>query len=337
MSSYSEKQVVFKNLSSVILITGGTGFIGSYLIKHLLSSEKSIRSIKRSNSIIPDFLKNHSQIEWVDADVVDYFALEDAFEGVSEVYHCAAMVSYATEDKKQLMKVNVEGTTHIVNLCLEKQVKLLYVSSVAALGDNLNGKEVTEKNHWEWDRRKNNYSISKYEAEREVWRGIAEGLQAIIVNPSVVIGVSHGRSESSKIFKLLEKGLNFYPSGSLGFVNVEDVVKIMIQLMARPDAYGNAYLLNESNISYKELFLKYALLSGKPAPKHVANKSTMEIAWRLAAILKAFGIKHFELTREIAQASIRKHSYSNKKIVETLNYSFKSLDQSLEEIHSSLQ
>jgi nucleoside-diphosphate-sugar epimerase len=321
----------------VILITGGTGFIGSYLIKQLLSSEKRIRSIKRSTSTIPDFLKNYSQIEWVEADVLDYFALEDAFEGVGEVYHCAAMVSYASEDKKQLMKVNVEGTTHIVNLCLEKQVKLVYVSSVAALGNNLKGKAITEKDYWEWDRHKSNYSISKYEAEREVWRGIAEGLQAVIVNPSVVIGVSHGRSESSKIFKLLEKGLNFYPSGSLGFVNVEDVVKIMIQLMAKPDAYGNAYLLNESNISYKELFLKYALLSGKPAPKYVANKSLMGIAWRLVAILKAFGIKRFELTKEIAQASVRKNSYSNKKIVETLSYSFKSLDQSLEEIHCSLQ
>lgn len=321
----------------MILITGGTGFIGSYLIKQLLSSEKPIRAIKRVHSIIPDFLKDNSQIEWVDADVLDYFALEEAFKDVSEVYHCAAMVSYASEDKKQLMKVNVEGTTHIVNLCLDKQVKLVYVSSVAALGSNVKGKPVTENTPWVWSKHKSNYSISKYEGEREVWRGIAEGLRAVIVNPSVVIGVSHGRSESNKIFELLEKGINFYPPGSAGFINVEDVAKIMTQLMARSDVFGDAYLLNESNISYKDLFLKYAFLTGKPAPKHVADKGLMGIAWRIATVLRAFGIKRFGLTKEIAQASVKKNLYSNQKIVETLNYSFKPLDESLEEIHSSLQ
>ncbi len=321
----------------MILITGGTGFIGSYLIKQLLLSEKPIRSIKRKNSIIPDFLKNTSKIEWVDADVLDYFALEEAFVGVSEVYHCAAMVSYASEDKKQLMKVNVEGTTNIVNLCLDKQVKLLYMSSVAALGNNVKGVPVNENNYWAWNKHKSTYSISKYEAEREVWRGIAEGLDAVIVNPSIVIGISQGRSESNKIFELLEKGLNFYPPGSAGFVNVEDVAKITTQLISRPEVFGSAFILNESNISYKELFLKYALLTGKPAPKHVANKGLMEIAWRMVAILRAFGIKRFGLTKEIAQASVKKNLYSNQKIVETLHYSFKSLDKSLEEIHSSLQ
>lgn len=322
----------------MILITGGTGFIGSYLIKQLLSiTEKPIRSIKRVDSIIPDFLTNNSQIEWVDADLLDYFALEEAFEGISEVYHCAALVSYASEDKKQLMKVNVGGTTHIVNLCQDKQVKLVYVSSVAALGNNVKGKVITEDTKWEWSKHKSNYSISKYEAEREVWRGIAEGLQAVIVNPSVVIGVSHGRSESNKIFELLEKGLNFYPPGSTGFVNVEDVAKIMTHLMSRPDVFGNAFILNESNVSYKELFLKYASFTGKRARKHVANKGLMETAWRLAALLKAFGIKRIGLTKEIAKASIKKNSYSNQKITATLNYSFKPLDKSLEEIHSSLK
>lgn len=321
----------------MILITGGTGFIGSYLIKQLLSSGKPIRAIKRVHSIIPDFLKDNSQIEWVNADLLDYFALEEAFQGVSEVYHCAAIVSYASEDKRQLMKVNIEGTTHIVNLCLDKQVKLVYVSSVAALGDDVKGKPVTENTPWVWSKDKSNYSTSKYEAEREVWRGIAEGLKAVIVNPSVVIGVSHGRSESTRIFELLEKGLNFYPSGSVGFVNVEDVAEIMMQLMVRSDTFGNAYILNESNISYKELFLKYASLTGKPAPKHAAYKGLMGIAWRMATVLRAFGIKRFGLTKEIAQASVKKNPYSNQKIVETLNYSFKPLDQSLEEIHASLQ
>lgn len=321
----------------MILVTGGTGFIGSYLIKQLLLSGKSIRAIKRHDSIIPAFLQTYSQIEWVEADLLDYFSLLEAFKGVSEVYHCAALVSYLSEDKKKIMKVNVEGTIHIVNLCLDCKVKLIYVSSVAALGDNEKGRDINEKSYWVWNKHKSRYSISKYEAEREVWRGIAEGLSAIIVNPSVVIGVSNGKSESGRIFELLEKGLNFYPCGSAGFVNVNDVATIMVELMSRPDALGNAYILNERNISYKELFTRYSILTGNPPPKYRIDKSLMGFAWRIVSLFRAFGIKRFGLTKEVALASIKKNTYSNQKIIKTLNYSFKPLEKSLEEIHSSLQ
>lgn len=321
----------------MILITGGTGFIGSYLIKQLLSSGKSIRSIKRHDSIIPEFLKNKSQIEWVEADLLDYFSLLEAFEGVSEVYHCAALVSYFSEDKKRIMKVNVEGTTNIVNLCLDYKVKLVYVSSVAALGDSEKGKAINEKTYWMWNKQKSNYSISKYEAEREVWRGIAEGLNAVIVNPTIVIGASNGKSESGKIFELLEKGLRFYPPGGVGFVNVKDVAIIIVELMSRPDTLGKAFILNERNISYKELFIKYSSLTGNRPPKYAVNKGLMEIAWRIVSAFRTIGIKRFGLSKEVAQASMKKNSYSNQKIIETLNYSFIPLEKSLEEIHSSLQ
>src|SRR5690554_7446074 len=149
------------------------------------------------------------------------------------------MVSFNPTDRKELMDVNVKGTTHIVNLCLEKKARLVFLSSVAALGEGKDTKFIDEKSKWEWHPKLSGYSISKFEAEREVWRGIAEGLDAVIVNPSVVIGVSHGRSESIRIFEQLEKDLNFFPSGSLGFVNVKDVAKIMTQLMASPNAFGN--------------------------------------------------------------------------------------------------
>jgi nucleoside-diphosphate-sugar epimerase len=321
----------------VILITGGTGFIGSYLIKQLLAYGKSVRAIKRHHSIIPKNLKNNSKIEWVDADLSDYFSLQDAFNGVNEVYHCAALVSYDPKDKKQLFKTNVEGTTHIVNLCQDYQVRLIYVSSVAALGNNEKNKVITERTHWVWSKTKSSYSISKYEAEREVWRGIAEGLNAVIVNPSIVIGPSNGKSESGRIFKLLEKGLNFYPTGSAGFVDVEDVVKIMIALMEKVDITESSFILNATNVSYHELFSKYALISGKKPPKYRANQRLMGLAWRFVAICNLLGIKHFGLTKEIALASVKKNAYSNQKIIELLDYSFKPLEKSLEDIHSSMQ
>lgn len=321
----------------MILVTGGTGFIGSYLIKQLLSSGKSIRAIKRHDSIVPEFLQAYSQIEWVEADLLDYFSLLEAFKGISEVYHCAALVSYLSEDKKRIMQVNVEGTTHIVNLCLDCKAKLVYVSSVAALGDNEKGRDIDEKSYWIWNKHKSRYSISKYEAEREVWRGIAEGLSAIIVNPSVVIGVSNGESESGRIFELLEKGLNFYPSGSAGFVSVNDVAAIMVELMSRTNALGNSFILNERNISYKDLFTKYSSLTGNPPPRYSINEGLMGVAWRIVSLLRGFGIRRFGLTKEIALASLKKNTYSNKKITHSLSYAFKPLEKSLEEIHTSLQ
>ncbi|HLT42202.1 MAG TPA: NAD-dependent epimerase/dehydratase family protein [Sphingobacteriaceae bacterium] len=321
----------------MILVTGGTGFIGSYLIKQLLSSGKSIRAIKRRDSIVPKILQSNSQIEWVEADLLDYFSLQEAFKGVSEVYHCAALVSYRPDDKKRIMQVNVEGTTHIVNLCLDCQAKLVYVSSVAALGENEKGRDIDEKSYWIWSKHTSRYSISKFEAEREVWRGIAEGLLAVIVNPSVVIGVSNGKSESGRIFELLEKGLNLYPSGSAGFVDVNDVATIMVELMSRTDALGKGFILNGRNISYKELFTKYSVLSGNPPPKYRVSYGLMGIAWRIVSLLRGLGIKRFGLTKEIALASLKKSTYSNKKISDALNYSFKPLEESLEEIHASLQ
>lgn len=320
----------------MILITGGTGFIGSYLIKQLLASGKSVRATKRQGSIIPEDLKDNPKIEWVEADLLDYFSLKNAFNGVTEVYHCAALVSYAPEDKNKISKINIEGTTYIVNLCQDFQVRLLYVSSVAALGDNEKNKLITEKTHWVWNKSKSNYSISKYEAEREVWRGIAEGLDAVIVNPSIIIGPSNGKSESGRIFELLEKDLIIYPKGSAGFIDVEDVVNLMITLMERVDISGESFILNATNISYQELFAKYSKIIGKKAPKYKADKVLMGLAWRGVTILKLFGIRRFALTKEIALASLKKNIYSNQKIVDTLGYSFKTLDKSLEEIHSSL-
>lgn len=321
----------------MILITGGTGFIGSHLIQELTDSGKSVRAIKRSQSIIPSNLQDNKLIEWVDADLIDYFSLADAFKDISEVYHCAAFVSYEEADKKQLMKVNVQGTAHIVNLCLLHQVRLLYLSSVAALGTSEKGQAITEKTQWEWDKNKSNYSISKYEAEREVWRGISEGLDAVILNPSIVIGPFKENSESGKIFELLEKGFAFYPSGSTGFVDVEDLIEIMITLMNRTDISNERFIVNAINVSYKDFFIEYARISGNKAPKYHAGKNRLAIAWRFLKALKILGIKKSGITKEIAQASSKKSHYSNDKISTILQYSFKPFNKSLAEIHASFK
>lgn len=314
----------------MILVTGGTGFIGSLVIKELLEMGKSVLAIKRKDSIIPQKLQYKPSLFWFDSDITDYFSLEDVFTNVSQVYHCAGMVSFDPADRKELMKVNVEGTTHIVNHCLKKKARLLYVSSVAALGDRKDGKYITEKSKWEWSPKQSAYSISKFEAEREVWRGMAEGLDGVIVNPTVVIGADD--TNAKQIFTLVENGLKYYPTGSTGFVDVEDLVSIMIQLMESPEISGTNFLINNVNLSYQELFKKYAIIVNKPAPSIPTNRYLLSVAWRTQLVLSRLGLSKAKLTKDIARTALKKNVYSNEKIIKTLDYVFKPLELSLKEI-----
>ncbi|RZM07833.1 MAG: NAD-dependent epimerase/dehydratase family protein, partial [Pedobacter sp.] len=192
----------------MILITGATGFLGAELTHQLTDQGLRVCALKREHSVIPELLKGNSLIEWRIADINDFSALEDAFEGITQVYHCAAFISFDPKDKSKLLRINIEGTSNIVHLCLHGNQRLVHVSSVAALGDAKKGMEITEDDHWEYSPNVHSYAISKYEGEMEVWRGIAEGLDAVIVNPSVIIGAGAGYSGSGAIFKLVKDGLS---------------------------------------------------------------------------------------------------------------------------------
>lgn len=315
----------------MILVTGGTGFIGSLLIEKLLQAGNSVLAIKRKHSTIPEKLLYKKNLFWFDADITDYFALEDVFTNVSQVYHCAGLVSFDAKDRNSLQKINVEGTTHIVNLCLTKKARLLYVSSVAALGENKEDILITEQSKWEWSKNKSAYSISKFEAEREVWRGIAEGLDAVIVNPSIVLGADD-RGNSGQIFTLLQKGLKYYPTGSTGFVDVDDLINIMIRLMGENQIRETNFLVNNINISYKELFEQYAQLHNINPPQAPAGRFLLSAAWRIQSLLRLFKLNRSKLTKDVVRAARKNNQYSNEKVVTTLNYTFKPFNETLKEL-----
>ena len=316
----------------MILITGGTGFLGSTLIRQLIDQGIDVIAIKRAQSTIPTPLLSSSLIQWVDADINNYFELKDALEGVTKVYHCAAMVSYQKKDAKSLFKVNVEGTTNVVNLCLEKGIRLLHVSSIAALGTNRDNIPVSEEDQWEHNSLTSNYSLSKYQAEMEVWRGITEGLNAVIVNPSVILGASASDKGSGAIFSMIDKGLRFYPTGSVGVVDVEDVASIMIQLMEREDVTAERYIINNLNISNKDLLSVASVLMNKPQPTIEVSETMLQIASTVSSLLSIFKKSNATLTKETAVASSAKLHYSNAKIQALLNHSYRPLEQTLKEI-----
>lgn len=315
----------------VILVTGGTGFLGSTLIKLLIEQGHAVLATKRSSSAIPEMLKSSSLIEWIDADVTDYFALADIFVNINQVYHCAAKVSYQKEDAYELFQVNVEGTAHIVNLCLEHQARLVHVSSIAALGSRKDNKPVNEADKWEYDPKMSNYALSKYKSELEVWRGINEGLDAVIVNPSVIMGLGSYKKGSGAIFELVNNGIKIFTGGSVGIVDVEDVTKIMFQLM-NSDIKSERFILNSENISNKELLYRIAQLIDKKPPTLKANNLMLSAAWRMAKVLSLMTGKKPVITEESVQAAASLLAFSNDKITKAINYSFKPLNHTLQEI-----
>lgn len=322
--------------NTMILVTGATGFLGAELIHQLTSQNIQVRALKRTTSTIPDLIAANQQVEWFVADINEPEDLADAFEGVTQVYHCAAFISFDPKDKNKLIKINIEGTSNIVNLCVHHGARLLHVSSIAALGDAKEGEHITEKDFWEYNPHVHSYAISKYEGEMEVWRGIAEGLEAVIVNPAVIIGKNAGFTGSGAIFKLVKDGLKFYTDGATGVVDVEDVAKAMILLM-NSEISEERFTLSADNLHYKDFFAAIADGFGVKAPSTEAKPWMLGIAWRAAKLASIFTGKAPALTKDAAKSSFNLSYYSNEKVKKAINFEFKPLKQSIAEVCKALK
>ncbi|MGO4294773.1 NAD-dependent epimerase/dehydratase family protein [Chitinophaga sp. RAB17] len=316
----------------MILVTGGTGFLGSHLIRALVAAGKPVRALYRQQPS-PRLQDISDKIEWVPGDILDIFTLEDALVGVTQVYHCAAMVSFQAADKDRLLKINVEGTANVVNMALDAGVKkLLYVSSVAAIGRARDNAAVNEDCEWQDSKNNSRYSISKFQGEMEVWRGIAEGLDAVIVNPSIILGAGFWDDGSGALLKNAWKEFPYYTEGVNGFVDVEDVVKAMIQLMDS-DINAERFILSADNWGYQRLFTTMAHALGKKPP-HIAAKPWMaEVVWRLEKVKGMVTGKHPLVTKETARTAQMKVNYENTKVLNALpGFQFRPLEETIKQI-----
>ncbi|MFD1258489.1 NAD-dependent epimerase/dehydratase family protein [Mucilaginibacter terrae] len=321
----------------MILVTGATGFVGSILARQLAQQNIPIQCLKRRVSVIPAILQPYAHlINWREADILDTPMLEDAFEGITQVYHCAAWVSFKEADKEPMISTNITGTANVVNLCLAHNARLVHVSSIAAVGQAKPGQLITEKNHLEETPANNSYAVSKLESEMEVWRGIAEGLDAVVVNPSVIIGPSAGTVGSGKIFETVRKGLKYYTRGSCGLVDVEDVACCMIALM-NSDITAERYIINAENWKYKDLMETIAhCFNLKPATTE-AKPWMLELAWRSASIIGALTGNDPSLDKIAARAATVEQNYDNSKIIKELGFKFKPVEESIKEVCEALR
>ena len=330
----------------MIFITGCTGLLGSHLVAEIVKGQKSkvksqIKLLCRENSDLSllkkvlsryDFDEIPNNIEFVYGDILDYDVLEEAMRDVDEVYHCAAVVSFDASDKNSLMRVNVEGTRNMVNAALQCGVKkFCHVSSIAALGRALEGETIDEESPWTHSKNNSVYSNSKHEGEMEVWRGIAEGLNATIVNPSLILGAGKWDSSSCELFNTIAKGFPFYTTGINGFVDVKDVARAMIMLMEN-NKFGQRYCLNGALISYQDLFKLMADNFKVKAPYIKVGKFLSEIAWRVFWLIGKIKGKKPLITKETARTATRKYSYSSAKIIKELNFTFTPIEESVREI-----
>ncbi|MEM7105085.1 MAG: SDR family NAD(P)-dependent oxidoreductase [Bacteroidota bacterium] len=298
----------------MILVTGGTGFLGAYLLRYLVNAGQQVRAIKRTNSPMDLVNDIAHKVEWVEGDILDIFSIRDAMKGVTQVYHCAATVSFSQKDRNRMMKVNVEGTTNIVNTCLEfGSPRLLNVSSIAALGRNPHITNIDENTLWQDTPLNSNYAISKFKAECEVWRGKVEGLNMVIINPSVILGSGYWSVGTSTFFNSIYKGLKFFPQGRTGFVDVRDVAQIMIQLM-NSDISGKRFIVNGHNIHYKTLLDEIAKSMNKKSPSIKVNPLLREVAWRVEALRTSILGGKPMVTRETALVSSHSFIYDNARI-----------------------
>jgi len=321
----------------MIFLTGGTGLVGAHILLKLTESGQKVKALKRKRSsltVIKNIFSHYKKtnllqsIEWIEGDLLDLFSLQEGINGCNTVIHCAAIVSFNPKDFKKMMKINVEGTANIVNICLENNIdKLAYISSIATLNDEKNQVR-TEDSFWKESKSNSQYAKSKYLSEQEVWRGIEEGLNSIIVNPSVILGPGDWKKGSSQMFEKVWKGLKFYSSGSTGYIDVVDVAKCVIKLLEK-EIINERFILNAENKKYRDIFDSIAENLNKPKPHIKVSPLIKEITWRIEWLMSLITNKSPLITKETANTAMKNKSFSNEKIIKALDYKFIPIEESI--------
>ena len=334
----------------MILVTGGTGLVGAHVLLHLIESQtlgdSKVRAIYRTDGSLEKtkalfaLYKKVSlleKIEWIPADITDVPSLEMAFQNITIVYHCAALISFDPKDEGHLRKTNIEGTANIVNFCIAYNIqKLCFISSIATLGDLLPHETfITEETEWNPESAHSDYAISKYGAEMEVWRGQQEGLNVIIVNPGVILGpvlpFPDWEQGSGQLLTKVKKGLQHYTLGSTGFITVSDVVQIAFRLM-QSEIKNERFTLVAENSIFRDILNTMADALGRQRPNKHANRFFMELLWRLDWIAATLFQQKRKLTRTSAKASYTNTLYSNQKIKEAIHIEFRNVHEYIKTI-----
>ena len=327
----------------MILVTGGTGFVGTYLLYELSKEETSIKSTYRkgkNKELTENFFRlkdqNHpklfNKIIWVKIDISEISSLDELYSGIKKIYHCAAFVSLAKRHKKLLIKTNVEGTSNIINYAIKHKIKkILFVSSIASIGAEDKDGIINEDHSWDHKLNHTDYAFSKYNSELQVWRGTQEGVPAVIVNPGFIIGSHFWNRSSSSIFNRVNSGLKFYPTGKISLVSVEDVVKASINLM-NSEIKNERFILVSENLYYKEFLDLISKNLGKPLTKYPLTKSILYTIYFFDTILSFLRVKKRFMSNALISTFNNNQEFDGSKIKKIISFKYEKIDEKVKEI-----
>lgn len=325
------------------LVTGATGLLGSHVVLKLLQQGKTVVAAKQSSSDLTkvkhcfsyytkDAETLFNRIKWVDLDITDVYSIEEALNGIEHVYHCAGFVSFLEKDFPKLTLLNETGTANLVNACVAKKIRsFCHASSLSTINNADYEGELSEKIFWKTSGKESSYAISKYNAEREVWRGIEEGLNAVIVNPGFILAPGFWKQSSGKIFAFCKNGNMFYTDGSTAYVDVNDVVEVMVQLMDK-QIFNERFILIENSYTFKDIFTQIQQKFGRSAPSIKSGIYLLQIGRIADAIFSTITGKDRVLTTNTIRTAIGHKKYSNLKVKNALSFSFKPIKEVLNDI-----
>jgi len=322
------------NKASKILVTGGTGLIGSYLLRKLVSiGFTNVSAIKLPNDRAHLVNDISDDIDWAIADVRDQVAMHDLFEGVEIVIHCAGMISFWSKEFKAMHDVNVRGTEHVVNLCLEHDVKrLIHLSSIEALGKNEDDSPMNEQTEWKEEMEHSRYAVTKYFGELEVWRGNAEGLNTVIYNPALVLGTGYWDHGPMKLITDIYNGLNYFPRGSIAMIDVRDLVDTIVSNLDNVSLSGERIIIGSYNKNYKTFMDAIALGLEVEKPTKTLSGAAAQLAITLEKFKSLFTKTKPLINKETYLVTNQKLEYSFEKLNEKIDFTSRPFEKTIEDI-----
>ena len=314
----------------MIGVTGANGLLGSFIVRRLIDEGEPFVAFKRKNSDTSLLEDVQDKVHWRELDLLDPVSMEDAFQGLSSIMHSAAMVSFDPRSAAKISRVNTEGTRNIVNACLANGIaRLVYISSVAALGRGKGQTLIDESNKWVENAQHSAYATSKYLGELEVFRGQEEGLQTAVLNPSVILAPADWKKSSARLFKYVWDERLFYIDGSLNYVDVRDVAAAATMVLKSGTENGR-FILNGGTVTFKEFFDAVARRFGKKPPMFRLNRNLIKIVAGLESVRALIRRSEPVITSDTARLAGTFFQYQNIKIRNTFQYEFRTLDETLD-------
>ncbi len=309
-----------------IFITGATGFLGSYILRFLVRDGHDIYAMRRAHSRMDMIADIQDKVAWTVGDIGDIDLIHNIIDSDTVIIHAAAKISFERKQAKKMHRVNVQATKQLVDMAIDKKAKrFIHISSIAALGKYHDNRTIDENIEWEDSLEHSTYGISKQMGEREVWRGHAEGLEVVILNPSLILGAGYWNSSSANIMTQLAKGTPFYPVGMTGMVDVRDVAKF-VTLAIDKAVCGHRYIISGENRTYKDYFEHTCEALGVKPPKKPLTTMWRGLAWRSAGIYAAIFRQPQLITRQNLAASATSASYDNNKSRESFQFEYTNIE-----------